>query len=99
MRDALTPGHRLPWAPELGLSLLIALGQLLLIDLTEFQLPPAGRAMQSGLASLAVLLIALHRLLPSLSAHEVIATAVLLATATAGVEWMLARRPTITPRS
>ncbi|NMP22338.1 hypothetical protein [Sulfobacillus harzensis] len=77
-RDVVVPQFRLPWAPELGLALLVAAANLLVIDHLNVTLPPLGRAMQAAMATWIIVLMGLHRLSPSLPAHAAILSSLIV---------------------
>lgn len=93
LRDIWAPGPRLHWPIELGLALLLAGGEFLVIDTVDIPLARAGRAVQAGLVALTIFLIGLHHSAPWLSAHTLIATSILLATGVALSEGIFPRQP------
>ena len=89
IRDVLWPSLRLSWAPELGLALLAAASEWVLVDGSGFALPPLGRALQASLAVLAILVLGLQRLSPWMPGHPAILTAVAIALGAGFLELLL----------
>lgn len=78
--------------PELGLSLLVAVSELILIDWMTISLPALGRAIQAFIATFALLIIGLHRIIPWMPAHVAIVSALILAVGAGAAEAMLPGR-------
>ncbi len=88
-RDLLWPVFRLRWAPELGLALLAAASEWVLIEWSGFALPALGRSLQASLAVLAILLLGIQRLSPGMPTHVAIFTAVIIALGAGFLELLL----------
>ncbi|MCY0880190.1 MAG: hypothetical protein OWU84_14790 [Firmicutes bacterium] len=73
---------------RLGLAGLIAGAQWLCLDMAPLTLPPLGRALETLLAVTAMVLVALHHLMPHLSQHRLLMLSGSLACSAAAFEWI-----------
>lgn len=80
---------QLGWSRELGIALLTAGTELLLIEGVAIELPPLGRSLEAFLAVLATSLPVLRHVAPFLTAHIVAVASLLLASAMGALEWPL----------
>lgn len=77
------------WHPLGAVVLLIVLSHLLLLDLPPVSFPPLGKGMESFIATLSVLTMTLHRLIPLFSPHSLLVLTVLMALAMGFFEWFI----------